>query len=99
MPEKTFKLHAIVSSANLSVIKPVLEQAICKNGSVKPSGNGFEVVAEFKGERARDLNRTLLSELRRVEKKTSIRSVWTSEGETEKFFDYALKGTKKTNEK
>jgi hypothetical protein len=39
----------------------------------------------------------LLSELRRVEKKTSIRSEWTAEGTTEKFFDYALKQTKKLN--
>ncbi len=94
MPEKKFKLFAKVSSANLSAIKPVLEQAI-KNGSIKPFSEGFEVNAELKGESARDLNRLLLSELRRVERKTRMRSEWTSEGTTEKFFDYAFKGAKK----
>jgi hypothetical protein len=40
----------------------------------------------------------LLSELRKAEKKTRIRSEWTSEDTTEKFFDYSLKQTKKVNQ-
>ena len=95
MTEKKFKLRGQVSSDNPEAVKPVLEQAIGKNGSVKPSGDGFEVAAELTGECARDLNRTLLSELRRAEKKTRLRSEWTCEGTTEKFFDYGLKSTKK----
>jgi hypothetical protein len=95
MTEKKFKLSATVSSANPSAVKTVLERIIGNNGSIKPAGGGFEVAAEFKGESARDLNRMLLSEMRRVEKKTSIRSQWTSEETAEKFFDYALKQTKK----
>lgn len=94
MSEKRFKLFAKISSADPSAIKPVLEHAI-KNGSIKPVNEGFEVNAELRGESARELNRLLLSELRKVEKKTRIRSEWTSEGTTEKFFDYAFKGTKK----
>ncbi len=97
MTEKKFKLSATVSSANLSAVKPVLERIIGANGSIKPTADGFEVNAEFKGESARDLNRMVLSELRRAEKKTSIRSQWTSEDTVEKFFDYALKQTKKLN--
>jgi hypothetical protein len=93
--EKKFKLTARISSATPSAIKAVLERMIGTNGSIKPTEDGFEVVAEFKGESSRDLNRMLLSELRRAEKKTSIRSQWTCEGTTEKFFDYALKQTKK----
>ena len=98
MSEKKFKLSARVSSATPSAIKPVLERIIGNNGSIKPTADGFEVNAEFKGESARDLNRMLLSELRKAEKKTRIRSEWTSEDTTEKFFDYSLRQTKKVNQ-
>ncbi len=67
--------------------------------SIKATADGFEVAAEFKGLNARDLNRMFVSELRRAEKKTRIRSEWTCEDRTEKFFDYALKQTKKTGTK
>jgi hypothetical protein len=96
--ERKFKLSARVSSATPSVIKAVLERIIGNNGSIKPTDDGFEVVAGFKGENARDLNRMLLSELRKAEKKTRIRSEWTSEDITEKFFDYSLKQTKKVDQ-
>ncbi len=97
MPEKKFKVFASINSANPSAVKPVLERIIGNKGSITPADGKFEVLAEFKGESARDLNRSLLSELRKVEKKTSIRSEWTSEETIEKFFDYALKGIKKVN--
>jgi hypothetical protein len=96
--EKKFKLSARVSSATPSAIKPVLERMIGNNGSIKPTADGFEVNAELKGESARDLNRMLLSELRKAEKKTRLRSEWTSEDTIEKFFDYSLKQTKKVNQ-
>jgi hypothetical protein len=89
--EKKFKLSANVSSSNPSAIKPVLERIVGSNGSIRPTSDGFEVNAEFKGESARDLNRMLLSELRKAEKRTRLRSLWTCEGTTEKYFDYALK--------
>ena len=94
MAEKKIKLSARVSSANPSAIKVVLERIIGNSGSIKPTADGFEVAAEFKGESARYLNRMVLSELRRVEKKTRMRSEWTCVDKTEKFFDYALKQTK-----
>lgn len=99
MSEKRFKLSARISSANLPAIRPVLERIIGHLGSIKLTNEGFEVDAEFKGENARDLNRMILTELRRVEKKTRIRSEWTSEDMVENFFDYSLKQTKKVNEK
>jgi len=95
MPERRFKLSANVSSSAPSAIKPVLERIVGSNGSIKSTSGGFEVEAEFMGESARDLNRMLLSELRRAEKRTRLRSEWTSENTAEKFFDYALKQTKK----
>ena len=95
MPQKKFMLTAKIASAKPSAIKPVLEKIIGINGSIKPTTDGFTVSAEFKGESSKALNRTLLSELRRAEKKTRLRSEWTSEGTTEKYFDYVLKQTKK----
>ena len=94
-PEKKFKLSANVSSSNPSAIKPVLERIVGSKGSIKPTIEGFEVKTEFKAESSRDLNRMLLSELRKAEKRTRLRSEWTCEGTTEKYFDYALKQTKK----
>jgi len=46
------------------------------------------------GESAKDLNRTLLSALRKVEKKTTLRAEWTADGVTERYFDYVLKATR-----
>ena len=69
------------------------------SASIKSTADGFEVTAEFNGESARDLNRLFLSELRRVEKRTRSRAEWSFEDKTEKFLDYALKGTKKIESK
>jgi hypothetical protein len=95
MVEKRFKLSARISSDNPSAIKPVLERIIGGRGIIKPTGEGFELNAELEGESARDLNRMLLSEMRKVEKKTTIRSEWTLGKTIEKFFDYVPKGTRK----
>jgi hypothetical protein len=95
MTEKKIKLTANVSTANPSAIKPLLERIVGGSGSIKPTCDGFDVNAEFKGESAKDLNRMLLSELRRVEKKTRLRAEWTSERTIEKYFDYVLKQTRK----
>jgi len=96
MPNKKFKLSVRISSENPSAIKPVIEQVIGKAGIVKPTADGFEVQAELEGASARDLNRTLLSELRRAEKKTRLRAEWTCDDTIEKFFDYAQKSQSST---
>jgi hypothetical protein len=95
--EKKIQLSARISSANPSAIKVVLERIVGCKGSIKPTSDGFDVNAEFKGECAKDVNRMLLSELRRVEKKTRLRSEWTVDGTIEKYFDYVLKQAKKVN--
>jgi hypothetical protein len=68
---------------------------IGNRGTIKPTDEGFEVEAELDGESARDLNRNLHSEMRKVEKRTRIHPEWTLGNTTERFFDYALKATKK----
>jgi hypothetical protein len=51
----------------------------------------------MEGASAKELNRTLLSTLRKVNKSTTLRAEWTSDdGTTEKFFDYVLKKTIKS---
>jgi hypothetical protein len=91
-----FSLHARVSSDNPDAVEPVLAR-IFSEGSVNRSSDGTEFIvdASLEGPSARELNRTLLSELRRAEKRTRLRSEWTSRGRTERFFDYVPKGSPK----
>jgi polyhydroxyalkanoate synthesis regulator phasin len=96
MADKRFRVVARVSSSNTKAIKPVLEQAIT-SGSIKEMKDELVVEAEMNGETAKELNRSLLSALRRVEKKTRSRAEWTSDdGTTQRFFDYVLKKTTKS---
>ena len=95
MPKKKFNLSAKVSSNNSFAIKPVLESLIGNKGTIKSTDDGFEIQAELEGESARDLNRMLLSEMRKLEKRTRLRAEWSSGKTVEKFFDYVPKGIRK----
>jgi hypothetical protein len=96
MAGKRSKLTARVSSSSPRAVKPVLKEA-CTRGSVKEADGEFIVEAEMEGASAKELNRSLLSALRRVEKKTRLRAEWTSDdGTTERYFDYVLKKTTRT---
>jgi len=95
MSIKRFRLLARVSSSNPRAIKPALERAIT-NGSMREERGEFVVEAFTEGESAKDLNRSLLSALRAVERRTRMRAEWTSEdGTQQRFFDYVLKKTTK----
>lgn len=94
MALKKLRLSARVSSENLSGIRPVLKKIVGSKGTVRKSDDGFEIEAVLEGESAKDLNRRLLSEMRRVEKRTRLRAEWTYGTTTEKFFDYVSKGTR-----
>ena len=94
MPMKTFKLIATVSSDSPAAVRAPLKAFLGAGGAIEPTDDGFKIEATLSGESAKDLNRQLLSELRRAEKKTRLRAEWTSGGVTEKFFDYVPKGTK-----
>ena len=65
---------------------------------MKSIGDGFEVEADLRGESARDLNRMLLSEMRKAERRTRIRAEWASGNTVEKFFDYVPKGSRKISQ-
>ena len=91
-----FSLRARVSTENPAAIQPVLTR-LFPHGTVTRSEDGREFVVDgaLDGPSARDLNRSLLSELRRAEKRTRLRSEWTGPEAIERFFDYVPKGTQK----
>jgi len=84
-----FRLKGEISSANLSAIQPLLTQITA--GQVSATSEGLQVEGAMEGSDARDVNRRLLSALRRVEKRTRLRAEWTAGGTTYRFFDYVLK--------
>ncbi len=93
-----FTVRAKVNTEDPVSIRPVLRRLL-PEASVTLTGDPKELVVrgEMEGESARELNRSLLTELRRVERKTRLRADWTSEGTTEKFFDYVPKGSRGTS--
>ncbi|MCL4518509.1 MAG: hypothetical protein M1587_04855 [Thaumarchaeota archaeon] len=93
---KMFVLSATVSSDDPKSIEPVLRRMIGTNGKISSTSDGFEIRAKLEGDCAIDLNRALLSDLRRAVKKTRLRAEWSSGNTVEKFFDYVPKGIKKT---
>lgn len=98
MPKKTrFTLSASISSNDPRAVRAPLEAFVGKTAKIENTDDGFKVTGVISGESARDLNRALLTALRRAEKKTRLRADWTSDGVTEKFFDYVPKGTKKVD--
>jgi len=89
-----FKLHARVNCSDAETIRHALDQLAAK-GSVRKEGDEFLVEAEMEGASAKELNRTLLSALRKVEKRTTLCSEWSCGDTTERYFDYVLKKTTK----
>jgi hypothetical protein len=92
MTESDFHLVADVSSDDLAAVEPVLRQIV--NQGITETPGGFHVDTTMTGPSARDLNRSLLSALRRVERRTRLRAEWTGSGISERYFDYALKSTR-----
>ena len=91
-----FTLKARVSRSDARTIRHAVDQLAAK-GAVKKAADDFIVEGKMEGASARELNRALLSALRKVEKKTTLRAEWTShDNTTERFFDYVLKKTIKS---
>ena len=96
MSVKIYKLKAQVSSNNPKSVLQVVKRFVGGKGEVVLNGDLIEMNAELEGESAKDLNRSLLSEMRKIEKKTRLRAEWTSNNITEKFFDYVSKSVKES---
>ena len=86
-----FRLVADVSSDDPERIRPVMDRLLPTG--VTATQDGFHIEIELTGESARELNRDLLSALRREERRTRLRAAWTADGTTERFFDYVSKGS------
>ena len=65
---------------------------LCPHAAIETTGTGRRIRVQLEGETARDLNRGVLSALRRVERRTTLRAQWTSRTTVERFFDYVPKG-------
>ena len=88
-----FSVIAEVSSDNLAAVRPVLHQLI-GGATVTSTPDGLHVEGVMNGTDARDVNRRLLSALRRAESKIRLRAEWTGEGHIHRFFDYVPKSTR-----
>jgi hypothetical protein len=84
-----YRVVADVSSDNPDAVRPVLV-AMFGDG-VTPNDSGFHIDGTVSGDSARDLNRSLLSELRSRERRTRLRSEWHGGEWIERFFDYVPK--------
>lgn len=88
---RTFRLVAHVSSDDLIGIRAVLEEFV--GGTVVVEQHGYRAEGTVVGDSARELNRQLLTALRKVERRTRLRSAWTDDGVVARFFDYVPKGS------
>jgi hypothetical protein len=91
MGERPFTLTARIRTTDPAALQIVLATLI-PHGVVTPTSEGFLVEAALEGTSARDLNRLLLSALRRIDRRATLHAAWTSEGTTEHFFDYTARG-------
>ena len=92
MVEK-FNVRALIRSRDRDKIRPVVERLFAGGRVSISAERKDEIAAEavLSGTSARDVNRSILSELRRFEKRTTMRSEWTYGSSTESYFDYVLK--------
>jgi hypothetical protein len=94
MTKRHFVLVANVSTESPEAVEPVLERLFTKRCFNRLGEKEFRIEAELEGENAKELNRSLLSELRRAERRTRLRAEWKSDTGTERFFDYVLRKTR-----
>lgn len=88
-----FSLTGEVSSDDPAVIGPVLAQMV-GDAAITETHDGLHVEGVMDGADAREVNRQLLSALRRAEKRTRLRAEWTGGGYIYRFFDYVPKSTR-----
>lgn len=88
-----FRLVGDVSSDDLAAARPVLAQMV-GGAVVSEIEDGLHVEGTMEGADAREVNRRLLSALRRAEKRTRLRAEWTGGGSIYRFFDYVPKSTR-----
>jgi predicted RNA binding protein with dsRBD fold (UPF0201 family) len=86
-----FDLDADVRSASPQEVLAALRD-LFPDAAIETTETGLRVRAQIEGETARELNRAVLTALRRVERRTTLRAEWTGGTTVERFFDYVPKG-------
>lgn len=95
MTLKSFRLRATISSADPHGVHAPLAEFLGRNAKIVRTAEGYAIeAAEIVGVDARELNRRLLSAMRRIAQGTRLRSEWTADGATERFFDYVFVKTR-----
>jgi hypothetical protein len=93
-----FSLRADVSSDDLAAVGPVLAQMV-GDAVITQIPGGLHVEGDMDGADTRDVNRRLLSALRRAQKRTRLRAEWTGGGQVCRFFDYVAKSTRASSDR
>lgn len=97
MASKRFALVATINTDDPARIERILAELVGVNAILRTE-DGFRVKTTMEGASAREMNRSLLSALRRIVKKTTLRAEWTCDKTTERFFDYVPKGIRKNQD-
>ena len=88
MGDRHFLLAAQIRTTERAAVQVVLADLIPQS-AITTTEEGLHVEGEVEGTSARDLNRLLLSAVRRIDRRATLRAEWTTAGITERFFDYA----------
>ena len=94
MANKRFVLVANINTEDPAKIEKVLSELVGVDAILRTE-DGFRVKTTMEGVSAREMNRSFLSALRSVARKTTLRAEWTYDKTTERFFDYVPKGIRK----
>ena len=87
MGDRHFLLAAQIRTTEHAAVQVVLADLIPQS-AITTTEEGLRVEGEVEGTSARDLNRLLLSAVRRIDRRATLRAEWTTAGITERFFDY-----------
>jgi hypothetical protein len=93
MDYKHFLLAAQIRTTEHAAVQVLLADLIPQT-TITTTEEGLHVKGEMEGASARDLNRLVLSAMRRIDRRATLRAEWTTAGVTERFFDYVPKGTR-----
>ncbi len=88
-----FSLSGDVSSDDLAAVRAVLVDVV-GDAVLTDVRGGLHVEGVMDGADVREVNRRLLSALRRAEKRTRLRAEWIGDGQVCRFFDYVPKSTR-----
>ncbi len=83
-----FKVVADIISKEPKKIEPTLIELVGIDGILR-TDFGFKIAKAMPGGSSMELNYSILSALRKVGIRVSMRAEWTHEGTTERFIDYA----------